>query len=280
MNLRQHLILTAVRALATLLVMLIILGVFGGYLDRLLNGDSTAYQSASGGYCNIAVIPLQGSIESYDPLPEEYDYVTTSGDSVVAAIRATEADENIKGIMLQIDSSGGSPAAGGQIMKALRLAEIPTLAYIRSFGASSAYLAAIGADTIIASNYADVGSIGITSSYLQQTKQDAKEGLEYIQISSGRYKDTFDPSYAMTPDQRALAHRDVDLLAKVFIGTVAQNRHMATSAVEKLADGSSMPASLALANGLIDQVGDEETARVWFADKIGEDAILCVPLSR
>ena len=278
MNLRQHLILIAVRAFATLLVILIVAWVVDRYVTDWWNDDyAYGYQSVNGGSCNIAVIPLQGVIESYDPLPEEYDYVTTSGDSVVASIRAAEADENIKGIMLQIDSSGGSPAASEQIMKSMQRVSLPTLAYIRSTGVSGGYLSATGADTIVANIYADVGSIGITASYLQQTKQDAKNGLEYVQLSSGKYKDTLKPSYAITPDQRALAQRDIDLLAQVVISEVAQNRHMATSAVETLADGSSMAPSLALKNGLIDQIGDEETARAWFAEKIGEDATLCAP---
>jgi protease-4 len=278
MNISRDLILIAARALAALLVLLIVSYVVGKSFNRWWNDNGPPtpnYQSANGGTCNIAVVPLQGSIEAFAPLPNECNYVTTTGDSVVSAIKAAEADGSIKGIMLQIDSSGGSPAASEQMMKAIQRVKLPTLAYIREVGTSGGYLAATGANTIIASNYADVGSIGITESYVQQTVQDTKNGLQYIQLSSGPFKDMFNPSYPITPTQRTLAQRDIDLLAQVFIGEVAQNRKMATSTVAALADGSSMSASLALKNGLIDQIGDEETARAWFTQKAGEDAILC-----
>lgn len=279
---RRDLILIFARALAVLLVLLVVVWVVGKNAYRWWNDAVSAsatpsYQSASGGSCNIAVIPLQGDIVPYDPLPGEYTSVTTSGDAVVSAIRAAEADGDIQGIMLQIDSPGGSPAASEQMMNELRGSELPTVAYIREIGDSGGYLAATGANTIIASDFADVGSIGITESYVQQTQQDKNNGLQYIQLSSGKYKDMFSPDYAMTPDQQALAQRDIDLLGKVFINEVAQNRHLSTSTVETLADGSSMTAGLALKNGLIDQIGDEETARAWFADKIGDDATLCTP---
>jgi protease-4 len=282
MDLRRDIILIATRAFAALCVLLIVAMFVGENFNKWWNGAVTGpstYQSLGGGACNIAVIPLQGGIEAYESLPGEYNYTTTSGDAVVAAIRQAEADSGIKGIVLQVDSTGGSPAASEQIMRALKSSPLPTVAYIRSAGDSGGYLAALGASTIIASNYADVGSIGITQSYLQQTKQDEKNGLEYVQLSSGKYKDTTNPSYPMTADQRALLQRDLDSLAKIFINQVAESRHMATSAVEKLADGASAPAALALKEGLIDQIGDEETVRAWFTHKLGDEATLCAPTS-
>ncbi len=277
MILRRELILIIARAVAMICVLLIVAWVVGSIVHWWDEDDSSpTYQSATNGSCNIAVIPLQGQILMYGALSDEYDYPTTSGDAVIAAIHGAEMQDGIKGILLQIDSGGGSPAPSEAIMTALKRETLPTAAYIREQGTSGAYLAATGADTIIASNYADVGSIGISASYLDQSGKNAKDGLQFISLSSGPFKDSYNPDKPFTEAERTLAKRDLQILLDVLVGQIAQNRHLATSTVRKLADGSSMPASLALQNGLIDQVGDEETARAWFSEKIGEEAVLCV----
>jgi protease-4 len=270
MNLQRPLILISVSCLAALLVFALGLRTFGAWQDERAH-EVLGYHSG----CNIAVVSIQGDLVAYDPVPGEYNYVTTSGDSVVSQIAAADANPSIKGILLQIDSGGGSPAAAEQIMKAMQGERLPTLAYIREEGDSGGYLAATGANTIIASDYADVGSIGVTESYVQQTQQDAQNGQQFISIASGPYKDALNPDNPITPAQKALAQQEVDAFAQIFISEVAQNRRLPTSTIESLADGSSFTAQQAVADHLIDAVGDVNTVTQWFKDKIGTHAVLC-----
>jgi protease-4 len=232
--------------------------------------------------CNVAVIPLVGEITSFDPGVYEAvdfaDYDMTSADMVIAKLHQAEANRDIEGVLVRIDSPGGGPVASEMIMNAIRRLDIPTVALIRETGASGGYLAATGADTIIASAYSDVGGIGITMSYLENSQQNTQNGLEYVQLSSGKYKDSYSPDKPLTSDERALAERDLAIWKRVFVGEVAENRRMSIEQVEKLADGSTLPGELALAAGLIDSIGDQNSAQAWFAKNLGveeEKVVFC-----
>ncbi|MEI8124000.1 MAG: S49 family peptidase, partial [bacterium] len=150
--------------------------------------------------------------------------------------------------------------------------------YIRSAGTSAGYLIATGANTIVASPWSDVGGIGVTMSYVENVNQNAEQGLDYVSLSSGKYKDYADPNKLLTKDERALLERDLAIFHQNFIQEVSVNRKLTVDFVTNLADGSSMPGSLALQNKLVDQVGDEETVRSLFAQKLKiplSDVVFC-----
>lgn len=137
---------------------------------------------------------------------------------------------------------------------------------------------ATGADTIIASPFSDVGSIGVTMSYLDYTQQNRAEGIEFVSLSSAKFKDYGSPDKIMTAEERSLLERDLKIYHDEFVKQVAENRDMSLEDVEKLADGSTMPGSLALEAGLIDSLGDRETVREWFAQELGldsEEVVFC-----
>jgi protease-4 len=202
----------------------------------------------------------------------------TNADDVIASLRAAEADPNILGVIVNIDSLGGAPVASELIANALKNLSLPTVALIREFGTSGGYLAATGADTIIASPFSDVGSIGVTLSYLENWEKNAKEGLRFVSLSSGKYKDYGNPDKPLTAEERALLERDLKIYHDQFVKEVSENRNLPIEDISKLADGSSMPGELALKNKLIDSIGDQETARAWFAGELGvssEEIIFC-----
>ena len=155
---------------------------------------------------------------------------------------------------------------------------MPNAAYIVDSGASAAYLIASAADTIIASPFSDVGSIGITMSYLDYSAQNAAQGIEYISLASAKYKNYGDPDKPLTEEERALFERDLSVWHEALVAEVAENRNLPIEKIAKLADGSSMPGKLALEAGLIDAVGNREVARVWFANQLGmspEEIVFC-----
>lgn len=232
--------------------------------------------------CNVAIIPLVGEITSFDSGVYEdidfADYDMVSADLVIAKLHQAEANKAIHGVLMRIDSPGGGPVASEMIMNTVKRLDIPVVALIRETGASGGYLAASGADTIIASAFSDVGGIGVTMSYLENSKQNAQAGLEYVQLSSGKYKDSYSPDKPLTADERALAERDLAIWKQVFVDEVAENRHLTIEHVETLADGSTFPGELALAAGLIDSIGDQNSARSWFAKNLGmgeEKVVFC-----
>jgi len=230
--------------------------------------------------CNVAGLELHGDLYTY-LMPSEMDEEGYAIEDVVASqnivfsINEAKENENIKAILLEVDSYGGSPVAAEEVMSALKNAEKPTVALIREAGASAAYWAATGADRIFASANSDVGSIGVTFSYLDNVQSNLKEGFTYNQLSVGKYKDSGDPNKPLTQEERDLFMRDVQIVQDNFIKSVAENRNMDIEKVKGLADGSTMLGQMALDNGLIDQIGSFQEVKDYLKEKIGEDVEVC-----
>lgn len=268
-----------VLALAVIAVFSTCLWIWGSWHDEWSGYNASI--AVSDGYCNIAIIPIVGSVIPYAGADEDGSGSlppSTNPDDTLAALRAAEVDPNIQGILARIDSLGGSPVAAEVIANGFKHASLPLAALIREAGASAAYLAATGAKTIIASPFSDIGSIGVTMSYLDNSAKNTKDGLQYVSLSSARFKDYGDPDKPLTDDERILLERDLKIYHDQFVKEVAGNRNLPIEQIAKLADGSSMPGALAIENKLIDTLGDQETARAWFAEQLKlplEEVVFC-----
>lgn len=229
------------------------------------------YRTIDGEDCNIAVIPLSGVMFA-SGMGGEYGGGLAAND-VVAQIGQAQNDPNVDGVVLQINSPGGTLPAGEMIADALKRLSKPSLALVQDMGDSSAYLAATGADRIIASPYSDVGGIGVTSSFYDYSIDDGK----FVQISAGKYKDAGNPDKPMTPEERRLFQKNVDEAYKILIDQIAENRGLASTTVKTLADGFAVTGSMAVESKLIDELGGEEEARTWFKGQLGErsNPVLC-----
>ncbi len=238
-----------------------------------------AYQMADGYACNVAVIPLVGQLwaskADADAQTNTDQSDNISAEEVLQRIEQAANDDSIKGVVLRVDSPGGSPVGGEMIANALKRLDKPTVAVILDQGDSAAYFAATGASEIIASPLSDVGDIGVTMSYLDQSQQNAQQGLTFEKISAGKYKDVGNPDLPLTQADKAYLQANIDNNYQVLIGEIAQNRHLATSTVLKLANGASLTGQNALGTGLIDALGDDTTAQAWFTKEFGEHAVLC-----
>lgn len=256
------------------------LTIFGSWHDEWSGYNASV--SLSDGVCNIAVIPIVGDIVpfsgAYADGTELLPPAEVSLNDTLTLIDMAESDQNIMGIYTPINSSGGAPVTSELITHALLKTELPVVALIADTGASGGYLIATAADTIFASALSDVGSIGITMSYLQSAQKEKEEGLEYIPLSSAKFKDSGSPSKELTAEERALFERDLKENHKEFVRQVAENRKLTFEEVEKLADGSTMTGSSALEHKLIDGIGDREAVREWFARKFEmepEEIVFC-----
>ncbi|OGZ16014.1 MAG: hypothetical protein A3H76_00600 [Candidatus Lloydbacteria bacterium RIFCSPLOWO2_02_FULL_54_12] len=231
---------------------------WSGYNGGTMIGD---------GYCNIAVIAINGDIGIYGELYKA-DNDVADADDIVARIRQAEMEPGILGILMRIDSAGGAPVASRVIMDAMKRSSIPVVAVIREIGTSGAYMAASGAEIIFADPMSDVGDIGVTYSYVDNVEKNKKEGLTFVPLASAKYKDYLNPDKPLTKEERALIERDLKISHEEFVRIVAENRGLPIEDVAKLADGASMPGALALENKLIDALGDQESARDWFAKSL------------
>jgi protease-4 len=272
---RTYLLPALIVAVVVLVAFRVGLYAWGSWHDEW-SGFNASWE-ISDGYCNVAVAKVQGELVSFG-FADEYEYTVTVGDELIDFLDRAEADWGIEGILLQVDSYGGSPSASFEVANRIAELELPVAAYIREAGTSAAYLIASAADTVIASPMADVGGIGITMSYLSYAQQNEDSGIEYVRLSSGEFKDAGSEDRPLSEEERAIFQRDLDLFHTQFVNRVAAHRSMTPEAVDALADGSSMAADLAVGAGLIDDVGGKAAVREWFASQLErdvEDIVLC-----
>jgi protease-4 len=246
---------------------------FGKYAKETINCPKDS---------NIAVIKIQGEIVTYGTeLIDSASETTVSSDvvsseTIVGYFNEIEKDDDIKAIIVEIDSRGGSPMASEEIMDSLKKTTKPTIAVIRESADSGAYLVATGANRIYASRFSEVGSIGVTMSYLDYSQKNKQEGLTYQQLSSGKFKDTGSPDKELTAEEKELLMKDVEKMHQLFVENVAVNRNLDIKTVEKLADGSTMLGQDAKEKGLIDEIGNIDDAKNWLKSQLGIEPELCI----
>jgi len=248
-------------------------------------GDSSSYdelseESLAENDCNVIGIELHGDLYTYlSPDNKDADGLPlvneVASESIMGMINSAEEDENIKAILLEVDSYGGLPVAGEEVAKAMKNTTKPTVTMIRSAGTSAAYWAATGADIIFASRNSDVGGIGVTMSYVDNVTQNKNDGLTYNSLSTGKYKDYGDPNKPLTVEEKQLFQRDLNILHQNFIEAVAESRNLDIKTVAKLADGSTMLGAMALENGLIDRIGGIIEVNNYLKEQIGGEPEIC-----
>ncbi len=249
--------------------------IFGGIVGGVLVVTLVLLETPSISECDVAYVPLRGVMTTYLSPDESSSTDATASEDVTYAIDTAESDPSITAIILAVDSPGGSPVAGEEIAFALKRSAKPTVALIRDMGDSAAYLAATGADKIFASAFSDVGSIGITSSYLDQSQYNKDQGYTYNQLSIGAYKDMFDPEKMMTSAEKALVMQQLDVYYQQLLREIATNRKLAVDEIKKLSDGRSYTGSQALESKLIDEVGGIQEVREYLNNVLGYAPTIC-----
>lgn len=233
---------------------------------------SALYDVESGlsdGTCNVAVLPVEGVILPFHGLVE-YDMVTTP-EAIESFMLTAEEDKDIKGVLIEINSPGGTPVASERIAERFRDSSLPVVGLVGDLAASGGYMVAAASDYLIASPMSDVGSIGVNMSYVEESKKNEDEGLTYVQLTAGKFKDIGSPNRPITDEERELLQADLQIVHDQFIDIVTKYREMDRAEVEKLADGSSMPGKRALEVGLVDSLGGREEARGIFASILEMD---------
>jgi protease-4 len=235
-----------------------------------------AEQTISDGSCNIAFMPIEGTILPFNGLVEVPLVVTP--EAVEKFVREAEAEPGIDGILVEINSPGGTPVASQRIADSLRSTDLPVVALVGDVAASGGYMVAAAADHIVASPMSDVGSIGVNMSYVEESKKNEEEGLTYVQLTTGEFKDAGTPNRAITERERARFQEDLELVHQEFVNVIAAYRGLEVAKVEELADGSSMPGVRALENNLIDSLGGLDAAisiLSTLTNSTVEDTVLC-----
>ncbi len=199
------------------------------------------------------------------------DGVITDEQKRLDAIEAASKDPSVRGLILRIDSPGGSVAGGENLHDAIaRFAKAkPVVAVMGGEAASAAYMISVPARRIFASNATLTGSIGVILESPDVSSLLSRLGVGVDEIVSGPLKGQPSISSPLSAAGRDVLQGVVMDLYGQFVAMVADGRHMDPARVRALADGRVYTGHQALPLGLIDQIGTETDARAWLAANAG-----------
>lgn len=188
-------------------------------------------------------------------------------------IRQFREDDDIKAIVVRIDSPGGAVGPSQEIYREIRktIGKKKVVASMGAVAASGGYYIACAADGIMANPGTITGSIGVIMGYTNFEQLLDKIGMVPVIIKSGPYKDTGSPTREMRDDERELLQTIISSIHQQFITAIAEGRKMDRAQVEASADGRVFTGEDAKTRGLVDRLGNFEDALAWAGELGGID---------
>ena len=184
-------------------------------------------------------------------------------DAIVVRVQAALADPKTTAVLLRIDSPGGEVAGCFEAVRAIRALKAaagkPMVAYVDEVCASAAYALACACDAIVAPDTGCVGSIGVITCLLEESRAMDSAGITPTVISSGARKADGHPAVVLSDEARAAIQAEIDQLAEVFAAEVAIARGGDAARWRGL-EAAVAIGSRALELGLADEIGGLEAA--------------------
>lgn len=207
---------------------------------------------------SVAVISIDGTIQ--------YDGSACSPEGFKELLDRAADSENIKAVVLRVNSGGGAATAGEEMATYLREFSKPVVVSSASLNASAAYEISSQADYIYVAKSTEIGAIGTAMELTDMSGLLDMLGINMDVITSADSKDSSYGYRPLTEEERAYYQHMIDQINDMFVETVATGRKMSVDDVRALATGLSFTGADAVANGLADEVGTLENA----ADKAAE----------
>ncbi|MEX0345651.1 MAG: signal peptide peptidase SppA [Rhizobiaceae bacterium] len=204
---------------------------------------------------HIAKVRIEGTIFEDDELLDRLAKIAES--------------ERVKGVIIAVDSPGGTTAGGEALFEAIReIAETkPVTAQVGTLAASAGYLVASATDHIVARQSSIVGSIGVLVQFPEFTGLMEKIGIGIEEIKSSPLKAEPSPFNETTEAERAMIRGMILDAYDWFVGLVEERRPLNRSEVLVVADGSVFTGRQALEKKLVDSLGGEKAAIKWLESK-------------
>ncbi|MFD1986103.1 signal peptide peptidase SppA [Mesorhizobium newzealandense] len=252
---------------------------------RRLRRKLTFWRVAAIGIVALGVIALSAWFYGDDFTGSAVDHIAkvriegtiTEDEELIKRLETIRQSSKVKGVILSIDSPGGTTVGGESIYEEVRklAADKPVVAEVGTLAASAGYMIASAADHIVARKTSIVGSIGVLIQYPDVSGLMDKLGVKLEEVKSSPLKASPSPFKPTNDDERAMVRKLILDSYDWFVGIVAERRKMTREQALALADGSIFTGRQGVANGLIDAVGGETEAVGWLATK-GVDAKLKV----
>jgi protease IV len=224
--------------LVTTLAVLFFLGLSGIVLALL--GKGSFFRSQE----RVGVVEIKGLL--------------TDSRNAIKQLDRYRDDDNIKAIVLRINSPGGAVGPAQEILREVEKvrAKKKIVASLGTVAASGGYYIASGANLIMANRGTATGSIGVIMQFTNVEGLSKKLGLDFFNLKAGRYKDVGSPFRSMSPEDKAYLQGFIDNIYQQFLSDVAHNRKIPLAKMKTLAEGRIYTGEEAKQAGLVDEFGN------------------------
>ncbi|MFH0818352.1 MAG: signal peptide peptidase SppA [Candidatus Micrarchaeota archaeon] len=255
-------------------IALIVLVIAGTVL--LLVGLSSMPYMGSG--C-VAVVKVEGEIATSGTSGGLFGGGTTGSDDIAELAKEAEDRSDVKAVVFEINSPGGSVVASREIYESIKNVKKPKVAYFREVAASGGYYVSMGTDYIIANPDTITGSIGVISTHQELVGLFEKIGINETAITTGPHKDMGSAARPMTEEEKQIIRDIIGEMYDEFKGVVRESRgsRLDLSQFDKMTDGRVVTGRQALKAGLVDELGNKEDAIKKAAGLagLGDDPGIC-----
>lgn len=219
----------------------------------------------------VAVVEVHGAIMSHAP---GMGPTGADPEQLAVALRAARSDPLAVGVVLHVDSPGGSALASDLIHReVVRLREKkPVVACLGDVAASGGYYIAAAADAIVAQPVTITGSIGVVTARVVARQFFDRIGVRTETVKTAPHADMFSPARELTEDEQAMLDRETDGFYRTFVSIVAEGRKRPVEEIEPLARGRVWSGLDAKERGLVDELGGLDRAIELAKSKVPEIA--------
>lgn len=233
--------------------------------DKDKPAEELSIWSDYGSKNKIYILPVEGTLVSANSAREAASPNDVGPRQIEKDLSKIAEDPDAVGVILQINSPGGSAAGSEDVYKLIevfkRKEKLPVVAYVAELAASGGYYVAQAADYVVTNPNAIVGSIGVISVFVSvEDLLKKKLDIQPVVVKSGKFKDVGSPLRNMTKEEIAYWHSLTMNYYGHFVEVVAKGRKMAVEDVKPLADGRVYHPEAALKYRLIDKIGSFEDA--------------------
>src|SRR3989338_1477800 len=192
----------------------------------------------------------------------EVEGIITEPESINKQIKEFGERDDIKAIVVRINSPGGGVGPSQEIYREIKRvsAKKKVIASMGAVAASGGYYIAAAANKIVANPGTITGSIGVIMEFANAEELLNKIGFKGYVIKSGEYKDIGSPLRSMKEDEKRLLQNVIDDVHRQFVDVVAENRKLKVDVVKKIADGRIFSGQQAKEIGLVDEIGNFQDA--------------------
>lgn len=210
----------------------------------------------------VGIIKIEGEIVAGSSDGGLFASQLAGSDDITALIEEANGRSEVKAVLIELNSGGGSPVGSREIYESLKRTSKPKVAYFREVAASGAYYVAVGTDYIVSDPDALTGSIGVRATRVDMTELFQKIGYNQTVLTSGDSKAMGDPSTKMSEEEMQIWRGIIDEMFQEFKGTVEAERgsKLNQARFQQVLDARIVTGRQAKQIGLVDEIGNKRLA--------------------